>query len=85
MLHTRRPPSVYSQDDPLSFALRPSDAETELERLARIQREAEARRISDIIDEQLKIDKRNYDKSKQDVRVCLPSPPPHLNSHLHSL
>ncbi|KAH9987286.1 G-alpha-domain-containing protein [Russula compacta] len=71
MLHARRPPSVYSQDDPLSFAIRPSDAETELERLARIQREAEAKRISDIIDEQLKIDKRNYEKSKQDVRLLL--------------
>jgi len=72
MLHARRPPSVYSQDDPLSFAIRPPDVETELERRARIQREADAKRISDIIDEQLKTDRRNYDKSKQDVRVRYP-------------
>jgi len=70
MLHARRPPSVYSQEDPLSFAIRPPDAETELERRARLQREADAKRISDIIDEQIKIDRKNYDKSKQDVRVC---------------
>jgi guanine nucleotide-binding protein subunit alpha len=70
MLHARRPPSVYSQDDPLSFAIRPPDVETELDRRARLQREADAKRISDVIDEQLKIDRRNYDKSKQDVRVC---------------
>jgi hypothetical protein len=69
MLHARRPPSVYSQDDPLSFATRPPEAETDLERRARLQREADAKRISDIIDEQLKTDKRNYEKSKRDVRV----------------
>ena len=74
MLHARRPPSVYSQDDPLSFAIRPPDVETELDRRARLQREADAKRISDVIDEQLKIDRRNYDKSKQDVRVCYPLP-----------
>lgn len=71
MLHARRPPSVYSQDDPLSFVSRPPDAETELERKARLKREADSKRISDIIDEQLKVDKRNYEKSKQDVRVRL--------------
>jgi hypothetical protein len=69
MLHARRPPSVYSQDDPLSYASRPPDAETDLERRARLQKEADSKRISDIIDEQLKADKRNYEKSKQDVRV----------------
>ncbi|KAI9463248.1 G-alpha-domain-containing protein [Lactarius psammicola] len=71
MLHARRPPSVYSQDDPLSFALRPPDAETEIERRGRLKREADSKRISDIIDEQLKADKRNYEKSKQDVRLLL--------------
>lgn len=69
MLHARRPPSVYSQDDPLSFATRPPDLETDLERRARLQREADSKRISDIIDEQLKVDKRVFEKSKQDVRV----------------
>lgn len=78
MLHARRPPSVYSQEDPLSSAIRPPDAETELERRARLQREAEAKRISDVIDEQLKVDRRIYEKSKQDVRVCF-SPTPSLS------
>ncbi|KAI0303689.1 guanine nucleotide-binding protein [Multifurca ochricompacta] len=71
MLHARRPPSVYSQEDPLSFATRPPEAETDLERRVRLQREADAKRISDIIDEELKIDKRNYERSKQDVRLLL--------------
>ena len=72
MLHARRPPSVYSQEDPLSFAVRPPDVETEIERRARIQREVDAKRISDIIDEQLKTDRRNFERSKQDVRVRFP-------------
>ncbi|KAI0267725.1 G-alpha-domain-containing protein [Gloeopeniophorella convolvens] len=71
MLHARRPPSVYSQDDPLAFALRPPDAETDIERRSRVQREADAKRINDIIDEQLKTDRRNYERSRQDVRLLL--------------
>lgn len=84
MLHARRPPSVYSQDDPLSFATRPPDVETDIERRARLQREADSKRISDIIDEQLKVDKRVFEKSKQDVRVCVFSllPLPH-RTHYH--
>jgi guanine nucleotide-binding protein subunit alpha len=42
-----------------------------LERRARLQREADAKRISDVIDEQLKVDRRTYEKSKQDVRLLL--------------
>jgi hypothetical protein len=85
MLHARRPPSVYSQEDPLSSAIRPPDAETELERRARLQREAEAKRISDVIDEQLKVDRRVYEKSKQDVRVCFPPTSSLSLSHSHPL
>jgi guanine nucleotide-binding protein alpha-1 subunit len=87
MLHARRPPSVYSQEDPLSFAVRPPDVETDIERRARIQREVDAKRISDIIDEQLKIDRRNFERSKQDVRVrfpflLIPRPHPFFSSSL---
>ncbi len=86
MLHARRPPSVYSQEDPLASAIRPPDAETELERRARLQREADAKRISDVIDEQLKVDRRVFEKSKQDVRVCFFPPTPPLSlSHSHLL
>ena len=34
---------------------------------------SDAKRLSDIIDEKLRIDRRNYDKCKQGVRVCYPS------------
>ncbi|KAI0045870.1 G-alpha-domain-containing protein [Auriscalpium vulgare] len=71
MLHARRPPSVYSQDDPLNYVLRPPEAETEAERRARVEAEQEAKRVSDSIDEELRQDKRNYDRSKQDVRLLL--------------
>jgi hypothetical protein len=35
-----RTPSLYSQDDPISAALKPSPTETEAERSARLVREA---------------------------------------------
>ncbi|TFY68532.1 hypothetical protein EVG20_g3516 [Dentipellis fragilis] len=71
MLRAQRPPSIMSQDDPLALAMRPPETETEAERRIRLDREAEARRISDNIDEQLKQDKKKYDKSKQDVKLLL--------------
>ncbi|KAI0058653.1 G-alpha-domain-containing protein [Artomyces pyxidatus] len=71
MLSTRRPPSVYSQDDPLAFALRPPETETEAEKRARLQEEADAKRVSDTIDEELRVDRRNFERSKQDVRLLL--------------
>lgn len=40
-----------------------------------MQREAEAKRVSDRIDEQLNIDRERYKKSKQDVRVRYSSSP----------
>ena len=53
-----RPPSVRSvgtdYGDPISALLRPPPGESDHERQLRLQREAEAKRISDSIDEELK-------------------------------
>ncbi|TCD65139.1 hypothetical protein EIP91_003032 [Steccherinum ochraceum] len=72
MIHTQRPPSVSgSIDDPLAAVLRPSPGESPHDKELRLQREADAKRISDRIDEQLSIDRERYKKSKQDVRLLL--------------
>ena len=73
MISTQRPSSItgsIDRDDPLSVVLRPAPGETPQERDLRLQREAEAKRVSDRIDEQLTIDRERYRKAKQDVRVC---------------
>ena len=69
MMSLNRTSSVYSQDDPLSLALRPSPHETEGEKSARLQQEAEAKRVSDRIDEELRLDRERLKKSKNDVKV----------------
>ncbi|KAH8099943.1 G-protein alpha subunit [Cristinia sonorae] len=74
MIHTQRPPSVtgsIDRDDPLTAVLRPAPGESLHERELRLQREAEAKRVSDRIDEQLTLDRERYKKSKQDVRLLL--------------
>lgn len=69
MLTHHRPPSVLSTDDPLSLAMRPPASETDAQRQARLLEEANAQRLSDLIDEQIKQDKKKFDKSKEDVKV----------------
>lgn len=66
-----RTPSIYSQDDPLTLALRPPPQETDAERRARLQREANAKRISEKIDEELRQEREKLKKRKSDVKVCL--------------
>ncbi|KAI0031203.1 guanine nucleotide-binding protein [Vararia minispora EC-137] len=70
MLTARRPPSDL-HDDPLTIAMRPPDTETEAERRFRLQKEAEAKRISEAIDEELRVEKKIWDKKKQDIRLLL--------------
>lgn len=65
-----RTPSIYSQDDPLTLALRPPPQETDAERRARLQREANAKRISEKIDEELRQEREKLKKRKSDVKVC---------------
>lgn len=65
-----RTPSLYSQDDPISEALRPPSTETEAERIARLSAEADAKRVSDKIDEDLREERERLRRKKGDVKVC---------------
>ena len=74
MITTSRPPSIRSTNtdgDPFSQLLRPPASETEHERVARLQREADAKRISDSIDEDIKLERERMRRSKQDIRVSI--------------
>ncbi|RDX57473.1 G-protein alpha subunit [Lentinus brumalis] len=74
MISTSRPPSVHSSNtdaDPFSLFLRPPASETEHERVTRLHREVDAKRISDSIDEEIKADRERMRKSKQDIRLLL--------------
>jgi len=64
-----RSPSLYSQDDPISAALKPPETETEAERTARLYAEAEAKRVSEQIDEHLREERERIRKRKGDVKV----------------
>jgi len=64
-----RPPSVYSQDDPISAALQPPPTETEQERAFRLESEAEAKRISEQIDEEIKQERERLRRNKDDIKV----------------
>ncbi|KAF9041090.1 guanine nucleotide-binding protein [Hymenopellis radicata] len=64
-------PSIYSQDDPLAEALRPPSYETEAERYARLQAEAEAKRISEQIDEDLRQERERIRRKRADVKLLL--------------
>ncbi|EAU83189.1 guanine nucleotide-binding protein alpha-1 subunit [Coprinopsis cinerea okayama7 len=66
-----RTPSLYSQDDPISAALKPSPTETELERQARLEAEAEAKRISEQIDDDLREERERLKRRKGDVKLLL--------------
>ncbi|EIN04815.1 G-alpha-domain-containing protein [Punctularia strigosozonata HHB-11173 SS5] len=67
-----RTSSMYSADDPLGQCLRPPETETEDERRARLEREYEARRVSDGIDEQLKNERKKWEKQRrQEVKLLL--------------
>lgn len=66
----QRPPSVLgAADDPFTQALRPPEFETDSQRIARLEQEVEAKRISDAIDEEIRRDKERFKRSKQDVKV----------------
>ena len=68
-----RTPSLYSQDDPISVALRPPQFESDQDRQSRLQQEREARRISEQIDEELRLERERLKKSKNDVKVSCSS------------
>ncbi|KAF5359184.1 hypothetical protein D9756_003518 [Leucocoprinus leucothites] len=66
-----RTPSIYSQDDPITEALKPPPTETEAERIARLSAEAEAKRISERIDEDLREERERLRRKKGDVKLLL--------------
>ncbi|KAJ4494701.1 G-protein alpha subunit [Lentinula edodes] len=66
-----RTPSIYSQDDPLTEALKPPESETELERRARLEEEAEAKRVSEQIDEDLRLERESMKRKRGDVKLLL--------------
>ena len=55
---------------------RPPAGESESEKQLRLQREAEAKRISDSIDEELRQEERRFKKRKEDIKVSQLCPRP---------
>lgn len=64
-----RSPSIYSQDDPITAAMKPPPSETETERTRRLEAEAHAKRVSEQIDEDLREERERLKKKKGDVKV----------------
>ena len=58
-------------DDPLSQVLAPPPNETEADREARLRAEAEAKRISDAIDEELQQQSRAEKKAPKPIKILL--------------
>jgi guanine nucleotide-binding protein subunit alpha len=65
---TRRSEDVV---DPLALAIMPPADETPEQRAMREMKEAEARRVSELIDEQLKLEKQANQRKKTPVRVLM--------------
>ena len=67
------PPSARrrSLSDPIAAALRPPVDETPAERERRLIAEHDAKKISDSIDEQIRLDRAELKKNKPDVKVLL--------------
>ena len=71
MIRTQtRSSSIYSADDPLALALKPPVSETDIERQTRILAELEAKRISDRIDEEIRLERESKRKAPMEVKVC---------------
>jgi hypothetical protein len=61
-----------SESDPLQVALRAQQAnESQDERQLRLHKEAEARKLSDAIDEQLKAEEKVRAKKRREVKILL--------------
>lgn len=75
MIKQRSSTTVRPEDDPLSAWNEIPTYETDEQRQARLKSEAEAKLISDKIDEELKIEKQKLHKSKGDVKVRTISQP----------
>ncbi|KAI0246623.1 guanine nucleotide binding protein, alpha subunit [Lactifluus subvellereus] len=63
--------SLHSHSDPFDALLRPPQDETPAQREQRILAEQQAKRVSDAIDEQLRIERAELKKNNPDVKVLL--------------
>ena len=61
----------FADDDPLSRVLAPPPNETAADREARLLAEAEAKRISDAIDEELQLQARSDKKGPRPMKMLL--------------
>lgn len=61
----------FTEEDPFAIFHVPPPNETPQERVARETKETEAKKVSDQIDEQLKVDRASLKKQKNIVRVLL--------------
>lgn len=64
-------PASIDSLDPLMVALAPPPGETEEARAARLKEEAHARKVSDEIDEEIKVEKAALLKKRKPVKVLL--------------
>lgn len=62
---------ALAEQDPLTLAAAPPKDETPAQRIVREKSEAEARRINDAIDEQIKKEKAASKRKKRPVKVLL--------------
>lgn len=63
--------AVFTEDDPLTRALAPPPNETPTEREARILEEQEAKKISDLIDEEINRQKLADKRASKPVKILL--------------
>ena len=63
--------AYYDSDDPLTRALAPPKNESEHQRIERLRAEAEAKRISDMIDEELNRQRLAERKGPKPVKILL--------------
>jgi len=61
--------NLFESDDPLAIAIKPPPSESALDRENRIRAEQEAKRRSDLIDEELRAEKEAKRKQSAEVKV----------------
>lgn len=68
---TRNKGGIVTEGDPLAYVMAPPPNETEEQRQARLAAEAEAKRISDAIDEELQRQAKAEKRAPRPVKILL--------------